>query len=128
MALENIDQPAKVFARLQDLAKQSGTHVSWSAPNTTDLVASNGLEKKPRTSPPKKLPWISEEEKNVESNCFYTLSSEGCGTQVYCEAFDSEPYKWKRRFFKDAKECFGAYESPTVSTKPSKVATSGKTT
>ncbi|KID94455.1 Peptidase S8/S53, subtilisin/kexin/sedolisin, partial [Metarhizium majus ARSEF 297] len=67
MALEGITQPADVMSRLISLAEETGARVQWTAPNTTSLIATNGLAG--RLDPAiankvKKFPWISNKPPN----------------------------------------------------------------
>ncbi|KJZ74825.1 hypothetical protein HIM_05734 [Hirsutella minnesotensis 3608] len=113
MALENITQPAQVMSRLKALAEQSGAQVLYNAPNTTGLIASNGLDKTPLSAsrPLAKMPWITEDMTSNFWDCgFFAYSENNCGSQVYCDAFDSDPKVKKRGFFKNAQECFDAHE------------------
>ncbi|KAK2591895.1 hypothetical protein QQS21_010419 [Conoideocrella luteorostrata] len=111
MALEGITKPNEVAARLKALAKQSGAPVQWNMPNTTDLIASSGVDKSPRDpSRVKKLPWVDGRDTQFFWNCGSVYSDMFCGTQIYCDAFDSEPEARKGGFFKSAQECFRAHD------------------
>ncbi|KID82186.1 Peptidase S8, subtilisin-related protein [Metarhizium guizhouense ARSEF 977] len=111
MSLEGITQPSQVAARLKDIAEQSGARVQWNAPDTTGLIASNGLDKGGPSSlfPPKKIPWTPEPKKSGECGD-PEYSERKCGSQKYCNAFDAAPQEPKTGFFKNAKECFDAHE------------------
>ncbi|KAG8406056.1 hypothetical protein J3458_021392 [Metarhizium acridum] len=116
MALEGITQPAKVMSRLRELADDTGARVQWTAPNTTSLIATNGLAGKldpAIANKVKKFPWISSV---IQSwNCgIPDYSDEDCGTLVYCNSYDEWPETPKRGFFKSAQECFDAHEPAPI--------------
>ncbi|KAF5121820.1 Subtilisin-like protease 2 [Metarhizium anisopliae] len=113
MALEAITEPPKVMARLISLAEETGSRVHWTDPNTTTLIATNGLAG--RLDPAiankvKKLPWIADEDASDWGSCgrFYD-SDLSCGTLVYCDSYDTRPTLPKKGFFKSAQECFDAH-------------------
>ncbi|KAM4063737.1 hypothetical protein HRG_006853 [Hirsutella rhossiliensis] len=62
-----------------------------------------------------KLPWIDDAHREMAHECgFWGYSDEMCGTQIYCDAFDSATFN-KPTEFKNAQECFNAHEAaPTL--------------
>lgn len=125
MALEGITKPNQVASRLKAIAEQSGARVRFNAPNTTDLIASNGLGSPlDPSSVAKKLPWV--EEGSRMGGCRdFDYNDIACGTQIYCDAFDAKPEAGKAGFFKTAQECFDAHEPapklPWMNAPPPKV-------
>ncbi|KJK73550.1 hypothetical protein H634G_11186 [Metarhizium anisopliae BRIP 53293] len=118
MALEGITQPADVMSRLISLAEETGARVQWTAPNTTSLIATNGLAG--RLDPAiankvKKFPWISLQQTSQSWNCGgWDYRDETCGTQIYCDSFDSRPQSRKAGFFKSTQECLDAHEPAPI--------------
>ncbi|KID61215.1 Subtilisin-like protease 1 [Metarhizium brunneum] len=121
MALEGITEPAKVMSRLISLAEETGSRVHWTDPNTTTLIATNGLAG--RLDPAiankvKKLPWLSPEgylvDRVTPCGSFY-YSDANCGTARYCDSYDrGKPTTPKKGFFKSAQECLDAHEPPPI--------------
>ncbi|EFY96687.1 peptidase S8 family protein [Metarhizium robertsii] len=119
MALEGITEPAKVMSRLISLAEETGSRVHWTAPNTTTLVATNGLagrlDPAIANKPVKKLRWIKGYG-NVDPYipCGVNYRDEDCGTLIYCDSYDRYPTARKEGFFKSTQECFDAHEPAPI--------------
>ncbi|KAK2594849.1 hypothetical protein QQS21_007437 [Conoideocrella luteorostrata] len=82
MALENITNPKEVATRLKALAKQSGASLKWPVPNTTNLIASNGIDKKLyNATRVQKILWIKANQHSDSPFCGEIYADAICGTQ-----------------------------------------------